>query len=304
MFYSMDLVTQHGCQYIIDRLNTSFFWLKERGFQLTVQVVSGEPFSRILITLSGSTRSGVFHDDDIIYIFKHQLAEILSEAILNHWERKIIKRQAERSFKRLTPAEQAELAERAVQFLRRCNDNESLNLLLKFGRKNKISHSILEHLESNNTLNLDGLVNFSLRDYLREIRFAVDLAYEDLKSEKQYNDFVRLLKYFVETQPPKTLEVNIHLAENGDFHLWDEKGQVIEHDFIDLYLEDIMTNDNNLDDILISILITVAPRRIIFHSTGAVPDTEPARIIKRVFKERIMVCPGCERCPGHQLRDR
>lgn len=303
MFYSLDLVMQNGCQYIAERLENSFYWLWERGFQLKVQVSPGEPFSRILITLSGSTYSGVFHDEDIIYIFKHQLAEILSESILSHWERKLIRKQAQRSYKRLTPAEQAEVAERAVHFLRRCNDNESLNLLLKFGRKNKISHSILEHLETTNTLNLNGLINFSLRDYLREIRFAVDLAYEDIKSEKQYNDFIRLLKYFVETQPPKTVEVNIYLAENGLFHLWDEKGQVIEHDFIDLYLEDILSNDNNLDDILISILITVAPRRIIFHSTGAVPDTEPARIIKRVFKERIMVCPGCERCPGHQLRD-
>ncbi|MGI6550198.1 MAG: sporulation protein YtxC [Syntrophomonadales bacterium] len=304
MIYSLDLVMQNGEEYIRERLETSFYWLKERGFHLTVQVYPGEPFRIIQLTLSGSTHNGVFHDDDIIYIFKHQLAEILAEAILNHWEKKLIRRQAERNYKRLPSAEQAELAERAVHFLRRCNDNESLNLLLKFGRKNKISHNILEHLDTDNTLNLDGLVNFSLREYLREIRFAVDLAYEDLKSEKQYNDFIRLLKYFVETQPPKAVEVNIYLAENGAFHLWDEKGHVIEQDLIDLYLEDILTNDNNLDDILISILITVAPRRIIFHSLGAVPDTEPARIIKRVFKERIMVCPGCDRCLGHQLRDR
>jgi putative sporulation protein YtxC len=175
---------------------------------------------------------------------------------------------------------------------------------LKFGRKNKISHSILEHLETSDTLNLDGLANFSLRDYSREIRFAVDLAYEDIKNEKQYNDFVKLLKYFVETQPPKAIEVNVFLAENGTFHLWDEKGNVIEQDFIDLYLEDILNNDNNLDDILISILITVAPRRIVFHSSGVLPDTEPTRIIKRVFKERIIVCPGCEQCFSHQLKDR
>ena len=304
MIYSLELVMQNGEQYIRERLETSFFWLKERGFQLTVQLCSGEPFSRMQLKLTGCSQSGVFHDDDIIYIFKHQLAEILSEAILGYWERKLIRRQAERNYKRLPLAEQAELAERAVHFLCRCNENESLNLLLKFGRKNRISHNILEHLETNNTLNLDGLVNFSLRDYLREIRFAVDLAYEDLKNEKQYNDFVKLLKYFVETQPPKAVEVNIYLAENGAFHLWDEKGHVIEQDFIDLYLEDILSNDNNLDDILISILITVAPRRIIFHALGAVPDTEPARIIKRVFKERIMVCPGCERCLGHQLKDR
>jgi len=304
MNYCLDLVLQNSGPLIKERLESSFFWLKERGFILAIEDHPGEPFSRLHVSLSGPTRSGVFHDDDIIYIFKHQLAEILSEAILTHWEKRLIKRQAERNYKHLPAPEQAQLAERAVHFLRRCNENESLNLLLKFGRKNKIAHRILEHLETSDTLNLDGLVNFSLRDYLREIRFAVDLAYEDLKSEKQYNDFVKLLKYFVETQPPKALEVNVYLAQNGTFQLWDEKGNLIEQDFIDLYLEDILASDNNLDDILISILITVAPRRIIFHSSGTLPDTEPTRIIKKVFKERIIICSGCERCLSHQMKDR
>ena len=69
------------------------------------------------------------------------------------------------------------------------------------------------------------------------------------------------------------------------------KKVAIKQDFVDLYLEDILNNNSNLDDILISILITVASRRIVFH-LQELPDTEPARIIKRVFKERIMVCLG------------
>lgn len=303
MHYSLELVMQNGCQHIMEQLETGFYWLKERGIQLEFQIINGEPFNRLLVTLNGSTCSGVFHDEDIIYIFKHQLAEILSEAILNHWEKKLIRRQVERSCKRLPLEEQVELAERAVHFLRRCIDNESLNLLLKFGRRNKISHSILEHLETHDTLNLEGLVNFSLQEYWREIRFAVDLAYEDYKSEKQYNDFIRLLKYFVETQPPKKPEVNVYLAENGVFQFWDENGRVIEHDFIDLYLEDGLGSSDNLDDILISVLITVAPRRIIFHSSGKLPDTGSAQIIKRVFKERVLMCPGCDRCLGHRRSD-
>lgn len=303
MYYSLELVMQNGCQHITNQLENSFHWLKERGFQLKFQLHCEEPNSRILITLHGSTRGGVFHDDDIIYIFKHQLAEILSEAILNHWEKKLIRRQVERSCKRLTLEEQTELAERAVHFLRRCNENESLNLLLKFGRKNKIAHSILEHLETHDTLNLEGLVTFSLREYLREIRFAVELAYEEFKSEKRYNDFIRLLKHFVESQPPKNPEVNVYLAENGVFHFWDENGRVIEHDLIDLYLEDGICSHDNLDDILISILITVAPRRIIFHSSGTLPPSESARVIKRVFKERVLMCPGCDKCMGHHRFD-
>ncbi|NLW44785.1 MAG: hypothetical protein GXY92_06335 [Syntrophomonadaceae bacterium] len=298
MNYSLELIMQNGCRHILDQFENGFYWLKEQGFQLRFQIIDGEPFSRLQVTLNGSTRGGIFHDEDIIYIFKHQLAEILSEAILNHWEKRLIRRQVGRSCKGLTPEEQAELAERAVHFLRRCNENESLNLLLKFGRKNKISHSILEHLETHDTLNLEGLVNFGLREYWREIRFAVELAYEDFKSEKRYHDFIRLLKHFVEAQPPINPEVNVYLTENGSFHFWDENGRVIEHDIIDLYLEDGSCSRESLDDIIISILITVAPRRIVLHLSGTQPHTGSAWPIKRVFKERVLMCPGCDRCLG------
>ena len=120
MIYCLELVMYSGCEFITDRLETSFFWLKERGFQLTVEVNVQEPFNRLQVTLCGPIRSGVFHDEDIIYIFKHQLAEILSEAILGYWEKKLIKRQTERNYKWLSLEEQAELKERANYFLRRC----------------------------------------------------------------------------------------------------------------------------------------------------------------------------------------
>ena len=56
----------------------------------------------------------------------------------------------------------------------------------------------------------------------------------------------------------------------------------------------------NLDDVLISILITIAPRWIIMHNTADMVDTESVLMIKEVFKDRFKVCRGCERCcrPG------
>ncbi|NLB17143.1 MAG: hypothetical protein GX825_00015, partial [Syntrophomonadaceae bacterium] len=163
---------------------------------------------------------------------------------------------------------------------------------------------ILELYDADGSLNLEGLVNFRLRDYKREIRFAVDIANEDLKSEKQYNDFVKLLKYFVDNQPPRVFEVNVMLAENGLFNLWDERGEEINEDFIDFYQGDLISSGNNLDDVLISILITIAPRRIVFHTVGSLPDIEPIRIIRSVFKEKIYVCTGCERCPNYIFGDK
>ena len=305
MLYNIDLIVSRGrSRSIKNRLETGFSWLRERGFKLVVKEYSGDPYIVLMITLAGPLSSEVFIDEDIIYIFQHQLAENLADVIMNDWENTLIKRYVTRYYKRMNSAEQLELAERAELFLRRCNDNDSINLLLKFGRKNKITHSILELYDSVGSLNLEGLVNFRLHDYKREIRFAVDIANEDLKSEKQYNDFVKLLKYFVENQPPRTFEVNVLIKENGLFDLWDGRGEAIEEDFIDLYQNDLIGGSNNLDDVLISMLITIAPRRIVLHTVGSLPDIEPIRIIRSVFREKIFVCTGCERCYNYRFGDK
>ncbi|MGE5416247.1 MAG: sporulation protein YtxC [Acidobacteriota bacterium] len=302
MIYGLDLALQNGSDYIKNRLETSFSWLRERGFKLIVKEEDGSKYNVLLITLRGPNHSGVFQGDDIVYIFKHQLAEILSDAIITQWEKDLIIKQVERNFRRLPRHEQVALTERAYRFMRRCNDNESLNMLLKFGRKNKISHRILDQLHASNALNLDGLINFCLQDYLKEIRFAVDLAYEDFKNEKQYNEFVKLLKYFVENQPPRFVEVNVCLSESEGFLIWDDKGEAIDRKLID-YPDDIIEDLSSLDDLLISILITVAPRRIVFHAVGGLPEGETLKTLRRVFMNRILICQGCDRCLPFIVQD-
>ena len=43
MHYSLELVMQNGCQHIMEQLETGFYWLKERGFQLESD--QWEPFN-------------------------------------------------------------------------------------------------------------------------------------------------------------------------------------------------------------------------------------------------------------------
>ncbi len=148
---------------------------------------------------------------------------------------------------------------------------------------------------------MEGLITFYLPEYLNEVRFAVEMAYEEMRNEKEYNEFVRLLRYFVDTQPPRTYEVNLMFDEKNGFTLWDGNGTRIEDNYINGFFdEDILLEEVNLDDVLISILITIAPRWIIMHNTADMVDTESVLMIKEVFKDRFKVCRGCERCcrPG------
>jgi hypothetical protein len=42
-------------------------------------------------------------------------------------------------------------------------------------------------------------------------------------------------------------------------------------------------------------LITIAPRRIVLHNALEL-GSEPVETIKKVFKDKIRMCTGCERC--------
>lgn len=303
MIYEFTIATAQNTETFLQELDNRLRWIKQRGYELETRLVliTAVPCpteSKLLyFRLHGKDQSdSTFRNEDIIYIFKHQLAEVLAEHIVNDWESKLLWREIHRSYRKSSPDDKQCLAIKASEFLRRCHQNESLNLLMNFGRKNRISHRILEHINENTFLAVEGFINFCMKDYLTEIKFAVEVAAEELKNEKEYNDFVNLLRYFVDTQAPRIKEVNLLLGSNGLFYLWDHTGCKIEEQYMQHYLDDLLLDEVSLDDLLVSILITIAPRKIIIHNALELPHNESVEIIKQVFEDKIVFCRGCKRC--------
>ena len=100
----------------------------------------------------------------------------------------------------------------------------------------------------------------------------------------------------MDTQAPRIKEVNLLLGNNGLFYLWDHTGCKIEEQYMQHYLDDLLLDDVSLDDLLVSILITIAPRKIIIHNAMELPRNESVEIIKQVFEDKIVFCRGCKRC--------
>jgi putative sporulation protein YtxC len=303
MIYEFTIATAHNTDSFLQELDNRLRWIKQRGYELEIRLVpiSAVPYptdSQLLhFCLHGKDYSdSTFRNEDIIYIFKHQLAEVLAEHIVNDWESKLLWREIYRTYRKSSPEDRQSLYLKAGDFLRRCHQNESLNLLMNFVRKNRISHRILEHINENDFLAVEGFINFCMKEYLTEIKFAVEVAAEELKNEKEYNDFVNLLRYFVDTQAPRIKEVNLLLGNNGLFYLWDHTGCKIEEQYMQHYLDDLLLDDVSLDDLLVSILITIAPRKIIIHNAMELPRNESVEIIKQVFEDKIVFCRGCKRC--------
>lgn len=297
MIYELQIATAADENLLLEEFSQRFCWLRERGYLLGISRVANEKNNTLFVNLKlqGNNSDLFLKEDDIIYIFKHQISEFLAEHILRDWEEKILIKEISKKSRQISSADHKIVLNKAVEFLRRCNSNESLNLLLNYGRKNKISHKIMDYIYSNNSLVIEGLINFCMPDYLNELKFAVDLACEELRNEKEYNNFVKLLRYFVDTQPPRLYEVNLLMDQTGLFYMWDGDGANIQEKFTNYYCNDSLINEISLDDMLVSILITVSPQRIILHN-AVEQDTEPVKMIREVFAERIVDCDGCERC--------
>ncbi|MDD4802281.1 MAG: putative sporulation protein YtxC [Syntrophomonas sp.] len=304
MLYELKITTVADSTPFMEQLRDKFTWLEQQGYSLEVIDLAPEPGNNLLaeLRLENNKNAPAYREEDIIYIFKHQVSEFLADHIVRDWEKKLIWKEINKKSRHISVEDQVLILDKAENFIKRSNSNESLNLLRNYGRKNKITHKIFDYIYYHHVLVLEGFIRFCMQDYQTEIRFAVDLACEELKNEKEYNEFVRLLRYFVDTQTPLIKEVNILIDKRGRFYLWDGNGVTIEEKNINCYINDMIFGELNLDDILVSILITVAPLQIILHNSIN-SRSETVKVIRNVFAERIRECKGCERCLASKKLD-
>jgi putative sporulation protein YtxC len=153
--------------------------------------------------------------------------------------------------------------------------------------RSRVWKRIMEHLESSDELVLEGFIRFRMKDFTRELEEAVDRAVDDLLIEKEYTEFIKLLRYFVEIQEPKVEEVHVMLGEDMKYILLDSGLHVINNDILEDLAKEISDKEISHDDLLISSLITIAPRKITIHQFDRIKNTELLNTICNVFSGKV-----------------
>jgi len=153
--------------------------------------------------------------------------------------------------------------------------------------KSKVWKRVMEHLEVNDELVLEGFVRFRMKDFIRELEDAVERAVDDLLIEKEYTEFIKLLRYFVEIQEPKVDEVHVLMGDDKKYTLLDSGLQIINNDILEDLAREITDKEISHDDLLISSLITIAPRKITIHQYDKIKNTELLNTINNVFCGKV-----------------
>lgn len=153
--------------------------------------------------------------------------------------------------------------------------------------RNRVCKRIMEHLEDNDEMVLDGFIRFRLKDFKHELEEAVDRAVDDMLIEKEYSEFIKLLRYFVEVQEPKVEEVHVLMGDDKKYTLLDSSLRIINNDMLEDLAKEISDKEISHDDLLISSLITIAPSKITIHEFDRIQNKELLNTISNVFCGKV-----------------
>ncbi|WP_019638415.1 putative sporulation protein YtxC [Paenibacillus fonticola] len=151
-------------------------------------------------------------------------------------------------------------------------------------------------------LDLDGFISFRLQEYETRLRETVDFAVEEYLLDKQYEDFIGLLQYFVYFQEPLTPFIHVMHRQGGEFVLLNEGFKQIDSPASGDVVMRMADQEMQIEDVIVSTLISLSPERILLHTRD--PEALAITTIRRIFGERVQLCLRCSHCKEFHQRIR
>ena len=225
--------------------------------------------------------------------FYNIFSNILSSAIIEFYEKDIIRHIINCNYFYFSEIEQRKIFDIVNNYIY----NEELTE--SYIRKDSIMISCIEYFANNKSAILDGFVNFRLNDYIKIIDYIVDLAVNKFVIDREYSEFIDLLKCYINSKDYGTEVVHL-IYQNQESILLDEFKSIINLDDNVLnskFLSDISFSSN---DYALNALLTLLPRKIYIHIVDNVED-EFINTLKLIFDGRIYICNDCNICKVYRL---
>ncbi len=288
------------------KLDTEFALLQNDGIRIDCAQTPTGGLTFLGYNISDYGNSN-YSEEETRIIFKHYIANVVSDVILNSWEKNLLQEIIKDNYYYFLPDEQQLIYDIALKHLNHGVETDNEAFVQYLSRKTMVLQKLLEYLHTNDKLIIDGFIKFRLKEYLQELYCAADRAVDDFMLEKEYKEFIKLLKYFVEIQEPRLQMVQVLIQPSGCFKLLDENNKNISNEYLDGFLIETGDPEINYEDLLISALITIAPSSVVLHFSNNM-SARAYDTIKSVFGERVTCCEGCSICTDdkfeHNNRER
>lgn len=258
-------------------------------------------------SLEGNTHFiKVFCDEEgnekIKNVVQLYISNILYKLVIETYKSKALFEYLTDTFFFLKHDEILEVEDRIMKTLKGEEIIKDENSIYCHNRINNIIEKIKDCMEENNNININGFITFRMKELAQDIESIIDKVVEKYLVEKEYKEFIKLLKYFVDIQESKIEEINLIIEGEGTYKIRDSYGNDIYYDFLKEIGDFKVGSKVNMEDIIISGLITNSPKKIIIHKQENCLNKEFLDTIVNVFCERVCYCNQCTLCIPSKIK--
>ncbi len=220
--------------------------------------------------------------------FNKFLSSLLEEIVIEFYEEKILKQLINYNYFYFDDYERKGILDNCIRTIE--PDEYMKNISQQ--------KDVVEYFNENKKMILDGFVYFRLKDYIKYLDEVVDYAVNQFIVEKEYKEFINLLKVYVETRKPEYKTLHLIYLNNESILLDEEKNivSVSENIYNAKYLSDISFSSN---DFALNALLTLLPEKIEIHLID--DEDEFINTLKLIFEGRVFICKECEICKTYKV---
>ena len=159
-----------------------------------------------------------------------------------------------------------------------------------------INNSIFKYLLNHHSLYFKSFIDFRLKEYKDLIDKKVDLAVNQFLIDKEYIEFVNILRLYINSESSSSNLEHLHLIyKNKDSIIIDDNKNIVScNDNITKakYISDITFSSN---DLALNTLLNLLPHKITIHLVDGFQD-EFIETLKLIFQNKITICEDCDIC--------
>ena len=159
-----------------------------------------------------------------------------------------------------------------------------------------INNSIFKHLLNHHSLYFKSFIDFRLKEYKDLIDKKIDLAVNQFLIDKEYIEFVNILRLYINSESSSSNLEHLHLIyKNKDSIIIDDNKNIVScNDNITKakYISDITFSSN---DLALNTLLNLLPHKITIHLVDGFQD-EFIETLKLIFQDKITICEDCDIC--------
>lgn len=221
-------------------------------------------------------------------LFLSKISSILCFLVIDELEEDLLKRLILQNYFYFDATERNKI-------LALCFDVMADDFSKLFDKKFKMLYDIFyQFLANHKSIVLSGFVNFRLKNYFSLLDTIVTEAVNHFVIEKEYLEFISLLKLYINSQDYGCDMVHIVFSSSESLLLDENKNlMVVNHDiFKAKYLSDITFSSN---DYILNSLLTLLPKKIYIHLVEDYMD-EFINTLQLVFENRVNLCTDCNIC--------